>query len=209
MTGRVPNTDHPANFLHWVDPVSPEQPIYPAPALALLDTPAGEFRHFINHEGTPALGRDLRFEFGGHGVQLRVSLLYVQDGQLLTNTVPGSGFWFLPGGTVALNEDSRAAARREFREETGGEVASLRLVGISEGFDRAGRRQQLGLCYRVEAARPLPRHAYPVQDCSELELGWVPLPEVDARPVHPLGLGRMLAAGPGEVVHDVWESSES
>ena len=133
-------------------------------------------------------------------------LLHVQGGHLLTNTVPGSGFWFLPGGTAALNEDSHAAALREFREETGIAAASARLVGISEGFDRAGHRQQLGLCYRVEAARPLPPHAYPVQDHAELELGWVPLSEVDRLPVHPVGLGRMLAAGPGEVVHSHWET---
>ncbi|WP_261664784.1 NUDIX domain-containing protein [Deinococcus sp. Marseille-Q6407] len=196
---RRQNADNPANHLDWADLQGGGLPIYPTPALTLLDVPAGQFRHIIHRDWAPAPSSDLRFGLEGTEVQVRVHLLYVQDGQLLTNTVPGSGFLFLPGGSVRLNEDSQAAALREFREETGVEAVSAQLVGLTEGFDPASHRQQLGLCYRVEAAQPLPLTVRPVQDQTELVLDWVPLPEVEAHAVQPAGLSRFLDTPAGHL----------
>lgn len=195
--------DHADNRLEWGAPDDSGPPIYPAPALAALNVPKGEFLHLINPEGQPSTGPDLRFNLHGTGVQVRVHLLYVQDGCLLTNKVPNSGYWFLIGGSVAVGEDSHAAALREFYEETGVQATSARLVGLTEAFDHAEQRQQLGLCYLVEAAQPLPLHPRPVADHAELWLEWVPLGELQARRVLPLGLERMLSVPMGRIEHFV------
>lgn len=147
----------------------------------------------------------MRLDVHGTNFQLRVHLIYVQDGKLLTNTVPDSGFWFLPGGSVQLNEDSLTAALREFHEETGVQARGAQLVGITEGFDRITGRQQLGLCYRVEATERLSMNAYPVQDTESLELQWIPLEEIASRAVHPLGLSKMLDVPDGKIEHSVLE----
>ncbi|WP_233218612.1 hypothetical protein [Deinococcus arcticus] len=47
---------------------------------------------------------------------VRVAIVCTRNRHLLTNTGPGefgAGFHFLPGGTVAVNEDTLNAARRE------------------------------------------------------------------------------------------------
>lgn len=202
-------SDNTANVLKWVDPLAEmDRPTYPTAALKLLDVPEGKFRHIINREAERPPAQDLRLDVHGTAFQLRVHLIYVQDGQLLTNTVPGSGFWFLPGGSVLLNEDSLTAARREFHEETGLHAQSARLVGITEGFDRRTNRQQLGLCYRVETEERLPTRAFPVRDHDELQMQWVPLAEVESKPVHPRGLSKMLDVPEGGVEHSLieWET---
>ncbi|MFC6592074.1 NUDIX domain-containing protein [Deinococcus lacus] len=38
---RLVNADNAANFLDWVSPDTADKPIYPAPALSLLDVPGG------------------------------------------------------------------------------------------------------------------------------------------------------------------------
>lgn len=198
--------DQAANHLEWTDPHAESgTPIYPTAALPLLGVPEGEFRHVIHHEGASVPGPDLRLDVHGTEVQVRVHLLFVQDGHLLTNTVPGSGFWFLPGGSVQLHEDSRSAAHREFFEETGVPAASARLVGLIEGFDPARGRQQLGLCYLVEATGQLPSEGSRVRDAGQLAFQWVPLETLEARPVHPRGLSGLLDVPAGRVGHLVEE----
>lgn len=201
--------DNAKNFLDWIHPLkTTDKPTYPTAALNLIDVPNGEFRHVINREGECTPGPDLRIDVHGMNVQVRVHLIYVQDGKLLTNTVPGSKFWFLPGGSVLLSEDSLTAARREFHEETGVKATSARLVGLTEGFDRLVHRQQLGLCYRVESAEPLPATSFPVQDTENAVFEWISIAEVDSLPVQPLGLSRMLDVPAGKIEHSVieWET---
>jgi ADP-ribose pyrophosphatase YjhB (NUDIX family) len=71
--------------------------------------------------------------YGGTPTALRFSVTaFVQDssGQVLLQRRSDNGFWNLPGGGVELGENLEAATKREMLEETGLEVAVLRLIGV-------------------------------------------------------------------------------
>lgn len=59
---------------------------------------------------------DIRLPLGGLKFSVRVAVLCVRDGRLLANTGDGGhgpGFWFLPGGALATDEEALTCARRE------------------------------------------------------------------------------------------------
>ena len=62
------------------------------------------------------------------------------------------GAWLLPGGTVRAHERIEAAARREVHEETGLDVADLRLFTVYEVMSAPAGRYHLVLhLYRAGA----------------------------------------------------------
>lgn len=56
----------------------------------------------------------------------------LQDRLLLVRLSYGSPAWTVPSGGVGRNETPEAAARREFREETGCDANSMVLLGVQE-----------------------------------------------------------------------------
>lgn len=146
---------------------------------------------------------DIRLSLGGVKFSVRVAILCVRDGKLLANTAPGLGFWFLPGGALATEEDALECAAREWLEETGTAPGPLRLVGVLEShFGPARKRQhELGFYFRMEAPPELPDQPFTVLDNADVLCEWVPVTEVVARPVYPLALTQLLAVPSGEVRH--------
>lgn len=70
-----------------------------------------------------------------------------------------AGAWLLPGGTVRAHERIEAGARREVGEETGLELAELRLLALYEVMSvPAGRYHFVLHLFRAEAplAEPAP-----------------------------------------------------
>lgn len=157
------------------------------------------------HRPYHARMHDLRLPLPGGGLlALRVALLCVDAGRLLVawdRRYPD--FLALPGGAVQAGESSEAAARREWREETGLDAGGLHLAGIVENFFvwENAPAHELGFCYRIApAAFPV---SGPVLDNPDVELRWLPLPELPANTVYPLCLPGLLAVQAGEVQHFV------
>lgn len=66
--------------------------------------------------------------------RLGVRIMLIQDGRVLLvrqTYIPG---WFMPGGGIKRGETLEQAARREAREEIGGEMKNLRLLGAYTHF---------------------------------------------------------------------------
>jgi ADP-ribose pyrophosphatase YjhB (NUDIX family) len=59
--------------------------------------------------------------------------------------------WALPGGFVDYGESAQAAAARELKEETGLEVATLRLLGVYSAPGRDPRFHTLTVVYLADA----------------------------------------------------------
>ncbi|MCP2013733.1 8-oxo-dGTP pyrophosphatase MutT (NUDIX family) [Deinococcus sp. HSC-46F16] len=148
---------------------------------------------------------DIRLPLGGLKFSVRVAILCVRGDHLLANTADGLGFWFLPGGALATDEDVATCAAREWEEELGVPAGPLRLVGVLENFfgPSSKRQHELGFYFRMEAPPELPQTPFSVLDSPETTCEWVPLSELSARPVYPLAVADFLSAGPGEVRHRV------
>lgn len=72
------------------------------------------------------------FIFRPKAIGVRVMLIHNGQVLLVRQTyIPG---WFMPGGGVKRGETLEQAARREIREEVGGKMANLRLLGAYTHF---------------------------------------------------------------------------
>jgi len=95
---------------------------------------------------------------------------------------PRAGEWSIPGGLVRLGELVEEAARREVREETGLELGPLELVAVVDSIERDGagrvRYHYVLVDFTAEVAGGVLRAA---SDAAEAR--WVPLAELDARPL--------------------------
>ena len=79
-----------------------------------------------------------------------VGLLIEKKGALLLvrrERAPFKGYWDIPGGFLEENEDPRAGARREAREETGLRIGIDELIGVYH--DRSGEDYTLNLYYKA------------------------------------------------------------
>ena len=78
----------------------------------------------------------------GYDVREGLSVLLVQRG-----IDPYKGRWAFPGGFLQMDEDADAGARRELKEETGFETASIRQFGTFTAVDRDPRERVITIAY--------------------------------------------------------------
>lgn len=156
---------------------------------------------------------DIRLPLGGLKFSVRVALLCVRGGELLTQTsraATGEPFLFLPGGALSTDEDAATCARREWEEETGLPCGPLRLVAVVENFfgPPEKRQHELGFYFCMEEVPAgLPPGVFGVLDNADTSFEWVPLTELGARPVYPLVVRELLNVPAGEVWHVVERES--
>ncbi|GGM08763.1 NUDIX domain-containing protein [Deinococcus aerophilus] len=151
---------------------------------------------------------DIRLPLGGLKFSVRVAILCVRNGKVLVNTGVGDrgpGFWFLPGGALATGEDAQSCAQREWTEETGTLPGPLHLAGIVEPFFGPPHRRQheLGFYFRMDAPPELPDEPFTVLDDADTLCEWIPMDEIESRPVYPLIIRGLLEADDATVRHIV------
>ncbi|MFK7601688.1 NUDIX hydrolase [Deinococcus sp. SM5_A1] len=146
---------------------------------------------------------DIRLSLGGLNFSVRVAIVCVRDDRLLANTESGIGFWYLPGGALATDEDARSCAQREWREETGTPPGELRLLGVVENFFGPAHRRQheIGFYFRMDAPPELPDEPFAVLDNADVVCEWILLDEITARPVYPMIVRELLDGDDGTVRH--------
>ena len=125
----------------------------------------------------------------------RVAGILVRDGAVLLqrpSNDPGHAF---PGGHVTFGETAEETLVREFREETGAEIAVGRLRWVGEIFIPVGRRRMHQIClyYDVSLKEPasIPTAgSFRGVESMEgktftMDFYWIPIEELDRILVYP------------------------
>lgn len=83
----------------------------------------------------------------------RVAGILIDNGYVLLHKLAHEQQWSLPGGRVAMGEESSSSLKREFVEELNMNISIDRLVWIAENFFHyAGKKyHEIGLYYTVKS----------------------------------------------------------
>lgn len=93
---------------------------------------------------------DISIAMNGTRLNLRVAvLLKTRQGYVFERG--DTGYFFPVGGRIKINEDSKAAAIREVKEEIGEELSDLRLIGVIENFFDHANEHFHELCFLYKA----------------------------------------------------------
>ena len=126
---------------------------------------------------------DIELEKYNIRFKYRVSGIAINNNKLLCVKINDNYFFCLPGGHVELNEDSKEAIIREFKEETDMNVSIKRLLYVTENFFYSKRVKchELGLYYLLEFKDNVDLKDYikKEQDGTLLELKWISINQLD------------------------------
>ncbi|MGM9988792.1 MAG: NUDIX hydrolase [Bacillaceae bacterium] len=67
-------------------------------------------------------------------LNIRTAGILIKNNHVLLHKNVNDQFWALPGGRVAINEESKESVKREYKEELGIDVEVTRLLWIVENF---------------------------------------------------------------------------
>jgi ADP-ribose pyrophosphatase YjhB (NUDIX family) len=148
---------------------------------------------------------DIDVRLDGHRFNFCVRAIVRRRGSVLACSLPGTSWFWLPGGRVRTGETTRDALERELLEELGLQVTPGPLAMVIENFfpHEGGRFHEIGLYFLVE----LPEEAEPTS-AIDAENGaifrWLALdelPTMDLRPAFLRDALRRELSGPEHFVH--------
>ena len=127
----------------------------------------------------------------------RVAGIWIEDGHVLLHRDVNESNWSLPGGRVAIAEDSQSSLIREFGEELGIDVQIDRMAFVIENFFEHGGKDfhEIGFYYAVTADshfatfREKPFHGI---EGERLIFQWTPIEELDKVELYPACLRTSL-----------------
>lgn len=127
----------------------------------------------------------------------RVAGIWIKDGHVLLHRLVNESNWSLPGGRVAIAEESQSSLTREFREELGIDVQVERMALVIENFFTYGGRDthEIGFYYVVTDEKNFtsfdekPFHGI---EGERLIFKWMPIDELDEIELYPECLQTVL-----------------
>lgn len=131
--------------------------------------------------------KDWLFRGEDYACDLRAAGVLMRDGKILLQRDKNGAEYAVPGGHVQVGETTENAVKREFREETGVDVAVERLLWTEECFWQWNGRQMHSLCfyYLISGDLPDAEEFLPHRDNAHVEYGFVPLEELKNITVYP------------------------
>ena len=157
--------------------------------------------------------QDILFKGPDWVFSYRVAGVCVQGGRvLLQKTAEDPGYAF-PGGHVALGETNSQTLIREFKEETGADIAVGALKWVAEVFFPWGDKpcHQICLYYDIAlkgdiasgADRFIAREQLEGQEFP-IEFHWVPIADLGKLPLYPPQCAALLQENPPGVAHFIY-----
>jgi 8-oxo-dGTP pyrophosphatase MutT (NUDIX family) len=149
---------------------------------------------------------DVVFQIDKSVFNYRVAGVWIENGHVLLHRMVGEEHWSLPGGRVAMMEESKTSLKREFFEELGIHIKVNQLIWIVENFFEYNGKNfhEIGLYYSVS----------PERDTSHLKAGdfygvegerllyrWFPLEKLGDVTLYPLFLKEELKKLPNSMQH--------
>lgn len=119
-----------------------------------------------------------------------------------------SKYCYLPGGHIEFGEGAHAALAREFKEETGLEVAVHECVLTQEHVfhQKSSLKHELNLVFRVELPGSERTKDVPSLE-SMIEFIWVDVSELDEHDVRPAAMVGWLRTSPVRIPGLEWQSA--
>jgi len=138
----------------------------------------------------------------------RVAGVWIENEHVLLHKDVNDDHWSLPGGRVAIGEETETSVAREFFEELGAPVTIDRLLWINENFFeyRNMNFHEIGFYYKVSANNSLryfQTDSFQGNEGKSLVYRWVPLSEIDNIFVVPEFLKKGISALPAFPQHIV------
>lgn len=136
----------------------------------------------------------------------RVVGVLIQNGHVLIHRAANDSTWSLPGGRVAIAEDSKASLKREFREELDINIKIDRLLWVVENFFTYEDRQfhEIGFYYSIELdgnTMGLGQQPFHGVEGERLIYQWMPIELLENVPLYPEFLRTALKNVPKQTGH--------
>ncbi|MDR7314834.1 NUDIX hydrolase [Brevibacillus nitrificans] len=136
----------------------------------------------------------------------RVAAVWIRDGRVLLHRLHSEQTWSLPGGRVAMGEDSRQSLSRELLEELGIKVKVGDLLWSVENFFTYAEQpyHEFGLYYLIDSEDtqiPDTDDTFYGAEGPRLIFQWTPLSQLPQTSLYPAFLRTALTDLPAHPRH--------